>query len=57
MKACLSYGVTHGCSQQAGRQLSGLWACVQVHRIPIVDQSAKVVGIVTRTDIFNALGA
>ena len=29
---------------------------VQVHRIPIVDQQAKVVGIVTRTDIFNALG-
>jgi CBS domain-containing protein len=27
----------------------------KVHRIPIVDASAKVVGIVTRTDIFTAL--
>lgn len=29
---------------------------LQVHRIPIVDASAKLVGIVTRTDIFTALG-
>ena len=28
---------------------------VQVHRIPIVDDQAKLVGIVTRTDIFTAL--
>lgn len=29
----------------------------KVHRIPIVDKQAKVVGIVTRTDIFTALEA
>jgi CBS domain-containing protein len=28
----------------------------KVHRIPIVDQQAKLIGIVTRTDIFTALG-
>ena len=28
----------------------------QVHRIPIVDPEAKLIGIVTRTDIFTALG-
>ena len=27
----------------------------KVHRIPIVDYETKVVGIVTRTDIFTAL--
>ena len=31
----------------------GSWA--QVHRIPVVDSQAKLVGIVTRTDIFTAL--
>lgn len=30
----------------------GMW---QVHRIPVVDNSARVIGIVTRTDIFTAL--
>jgi CBS domain-containing protein len=29
---------------------------MQVHRIPVVDNQAKLVGIVTRTDIFTALG-
>lgn len=29
----------------------------EVHRIPIVDADARVVGMVTRTDIFKALGA
>eukprot|EP00210_Caulerpa_lentillifera_P002536 g2433.t1 len=29
----------------------------KVHRIPIVDQHAKVIGFVTRTDIFEALEA
>ncbi len=28
---------------------------VQVHRIPIVDEKATLIGIVTRTDIFTAL--
>ena len=28
---------------------------MQVHRIPVVDNQAKLVGIVTRTDIFTAL--
>ena len=28
---------------------------MQVHRIPVVDSQAKLVGIVTRTDIFTAL--
>lgn len=28
---------------------------LQIHRIPVVDNSAKLVGIVTRTDIFTAL--
>jgi len=28
----------------------------KVHRIPIVDTQAKLIGIVTRTDIFTALG-
>lgn len=26
-----------------------------MHRIPVVDKTAKLVGIVTRTDIFTAL--
>ena len=30
-------------------------SCLQVHRIPVVDSQAKLVGIVTRTDIFTAL--
>lgn len=29
----------------------------KVHRIPIVDKHAKVIGFVTRTDIFEALEA
>lgn len=29
----------------------------KVHRIPIVDQHARVIGFVTRTDIFEALEA
>ncbi|GMH35894.1 hypothetical protein BSKO_03762 [Bryopsis sp. KO-2023] len=29
----------------------------KIHRIPIVDKSAKVIGMVTRTDIFTALEA
>lgn len=28
---------------------------LQIHRIPVVDGSAQLVGIVTRTDIFTAL--
>lgn len=28
---------------------------LQIHRIPVVDSSAQLVGIVTRTDIFTAL--
>lgn len=32
-----------------------LYASAQVHRIPVVDNQAKLVGIVTRTDIFTAL--
>lgn len=27
----------------------------KIHRIPIVDDSKRVVGMVTRTDLFNAL--
>lgn len=37
-------------------ELSTFYPVLQVHRIPIVDQQAKVIGIVTRTDIFTALG-
>ena len=32
-----------------------LFGNLQVHRIPVVDKTAKLVGIVTRTDIFTAL--
>ncbi len=28
---------------------------LQVHRIPVVDEKARCIGIVTRTDIFTAL--
>ena len=34
---------------------TSLLAQHKVHRIPIVDYKTKVVGIVTRTDIFTAL--
>lgn len=27
----------------------------KVHRLPVVDNGAKVVGIVTRTDVFSAM--
>jgi len=36
---------------------AGLMLKHKVHRIPITDKSGKCVGIVTRTDIFEALGA
>jgi CBS-domain-containing membrane protein len=36
--------------------MSGRRWGAQVHRIPIVDPEAKLIGIVTRTDIFTALG-
>ena len=29
----------------------------KVHRLPVIDSSNKVVGIVTRTDIFEAMEA
>lgn len=29
----------------------------KVHRIPVVDSQAQVIGMVTRTDIFTALEA
>ena len=36
-------------------RLPEAFGSMQVHRIPIVDDQAKLVGIVTRTDIFTAL--
>lgn len=36
---------------------AGLMLKHKVHRIPVTDKSGKCVGIVTRTDIFEALGA
>lgn len=29
----------------------------KIHRIPVVDKNAQVIGMVTRTDIFTALEA
>ena len=40
---------------QIGSRGNAHW--MQVHRIPVVDSGAKVVGIVTRTDIFTALAS
>ena len=45
-----------GNGHQSGHEnLPDALGSMQVHRIPIVDDQAKLVGIVTRTDIFTAL--
>ena len=41
--------------QSIHERLPDALGTMQVHRIPIVDDQAKLVGIVTRTDIFTAL--
>lgn len=50
---CIS--MTGNWQQCNHERLPDAFGSMQVHRIPIVDDQAKLVGIVTRTDIFTAL--
>ena len=49
----LEWSITKLCDRADLRAQGRL--LLQIHRIPVVDNSAKLVGIVTRTDIFTAL--
>ena len=37
-------------------EAAGLMLKHNIHRLPIIEKSGKCIGIVTRTDIFEALG-